>query len=130
MKMEIVFPGGKRVDAHYEGFTIRTDQSRENGGESSAPAPFDLFLSSIGTCTGIYVLGFCQQRDIPTTELRLTMNTERDERTRLIRKISMEIQLPPEFPDKYKDAIVRAANLCTVKKHLQKPPEIEIVAKK
>ena len=62
MEIIIDFPGGAKVDAHFSGFTVKTDQSPKGGGEGSAPSPFSLFLASIGTCAGIYVLGFCRQR--------------------------------------------------------------------
>ncbi|MBW2050564.1 MAG: osmotically inducible protein OsmC, partial [Deltaproteobacteria bacterium] len=52
-RVEVSFPGGKRVDAQIGGFTIKTDQSRDNGGDESAPEPFQLFLASIATCAGI-----------------------------------------------------------------------------
>lgn len=116
MDMEIVFPGGKRVDAFYKGFTIETDQSKERGGDHSAPAPFDLFLVSIGTCAGMYVLDFCQTRDISVEGAKLILRTEREERTRKISKITIEILLPPGFPEKYKNAVVRSVELCSVKK--------------
>ena len=64
-RIEVGFPGGQRVDARVRGFTIATDQSPEHGGEGSAPQPYDLFLSSIATCAGIYALKFCQSRKIP-----------------------------------------------------------------
>ncbi|MBE0478822.1 OsmC family protein [Candidatus Aerophobetes bacterium] len=124
--MEIGFPGEKRVDARYKGFTIKTDQPAHSGGAGSHPAPFDLFLASIGTCAGIYVLSFCQQRKIPAENVKLIMRTERNKETHMIEKIAIEILLPPEFPEKYKDAVVRAAEGCTVKKHLLKPPLFEI----
>ena len=66
MEMEITFPGGARVDANFGGMTVKTDQPVQGGGQGSAPTPFATFLASIGTCAGIYVLGFCQQRGIPT----------------------------------------------------------------
>ena len=64
MDMKVYFPGGKRVYADYGEFTIETDQPARGGGDDSAPAPFDLFLASIGTCAGIFALGFMQQRGI------------------------------------------------------------------
>ena len=124
--MEIIFPGGKKVDALYKGFEIKTDQSKRSGGEGSAPAPFDLFLTSIGTCAGIYVLSFCQERDIPADKIKLILRTERDRESWMITEIKIEIQLPPEFPEKYKEAVVKAAELCTVTKHMYNPPAINI----
>ena len=129
MDMEIVFPGGKKVNAIYKGLTIRTDQSKDSGGENSAPAPFDLFLASIGTCTGIYVLLFCQARHIPTERLKIILHTERNRETRMITKIVIEIQLPPEFPEKYRERLIRVAGKCSVKKHLENPPLFDIYTK-
>jgi len=130
MDMEISFPGGKKVDAKYKGFTIKTDQPKHSGGDSVAPEPFSLFLSSIGTCTGIYVLRFCQERNIPTEDLKLVLRTEENGETHMINKIDMEIQVPEVFPDNYKNAIIKAAGLCAVKKHLEQPPQIEIYVTK
>ncbi len=128
MEMEIVFPGGERVDAYYRGFVIKTDQSHgEDPG--SAPQPFDLFLASIGTCSGIYVLSFCSNRGIPTDRIKLIQRVERDKQTRMIKTISIEIQLPADFPEKYKQAVIRSAGLCSVKKHLYQPPEFDIFTK-
>ncbi|MEA3493009.1 MAG: OsmC family protein [Candidatus Margulisiibacteriota bacterium] len=127
--MEIVFPGGRKVNALYKGFTIQTDQAIYAGGEGSAPAPFDLFLASLGTCAGIYVLRFCQERNIPSGKIKLILNTERDKKSRMIGKIKIEIQLPSGFPVKYKEAVVKAAELCAVTKHLYNPPVFDVRAK-
>lgn len=130
MDMEINFPGGKKVDAVYKGFTIKTDQPEREGGEGISPEPFSLFLASIGTCTGIYVLSFCQKRNINTDGVKMILRTEKNKETHMINKISMEIQVPKDFPDNYKNAIIKTAGLCTVKKHLEKPPDIDISVKK
>jgi len=127
MEMNITFPGNKRVDAEFGGFTVQTDQPRgAAGGDGSAPAPFELFLASIGTCAGIYALGFMQQREIPTEDMRLRLTTQRDAQTHMISKITLDLQLPPEFPGKYREAVVKAMDLCAVKRHIMHPPEFEI----
>jgi putative redox protein len=126
--MKVSFPGGKRVDAEYDGFTIRTDQSPRAGGEGSAPQPFDLFLASIATCAGIYVKGFCDSRQIATDGLRLDMEVVPDPATHRIARLVLDIHLPEGFPDKHRDAVVRAADLCAVKKHIFDPPQFEIHA--
>src|SRR5665811_1306339 len=122
MDMKVYFPGNKRVYADYKGFTIETDQPTHGGGDDSAPAPFDLFIASIGTCAGIFMLGFMQQRNIPTEGAGITLRTEKDPETKLISKITLDLHLPPEFPEKYKEAVVNAVELCTVKRHLHQPP--------
>ncbi len=125
--MEIVvdFPGGARVDAHFDGFTIQTDQPAP-GGTASAPTPFATFLASIGTCAGFYVLGFCRQRNIPTDGMKIIQRVERDPATHMVSLVALDIHLPPGFPEKYKSAVIRSADQCTVKKHLAQPPAFEI----
>jgi ribosomal protein S12 methylthiotransferase accessory factor len=126
MGMDVYFPGGKRVYADYKGFTVETDQPAMGGGDGSAPAPFDLFLASIGTCAGIYALGFMQQRGIDPEGSRLTMRTHADPERGMIGKIDLELKLPAGFPEKYRAAVVNAMNLCAVKKHLHEPPEFDV----
>ena len=123
MDMDIYFPGGKRVYADFSGFTVQTDQPARSGGDGSAPAPFDLFLASIGTCAGIYALGFMQQRGIDPAGSKLTMRSHYNPAVGLIDNIKLELQTPPGFPEKYRDAIINAMELCAVKKHLQQPPK-------
>jgi len=124
MDMEIRFPGGKRVEAHYAGFTIKTDQPVAEGGSGTALSPFDLFLASLGTCTGYYVLSFCQKNNIPTDKIRLTASFDWNMQKHLVENVDIRIHLPAEFPEKYKTAVVKAADVCTVKRHLQSPPRI------
>ena len=126
MEMEITFPGGARVDASFDGLTVKTDQPARGGGSGSAPTPFATFLASIGTCAGIYVLGFCQQRGLPTQDIKIIQRMASDPATGLVGKIALEIQLPPDFPDKYKAAVIKSAEQCAVKKHLEHPPMFEI----
>ena len=122
MEMMIDFPGGARVDAHFGQFTVKTDQPPA----ATSPTPFATFLASIGTCAGIYVLGFCQQRGLPTEGIRIIQRMHADAFSGMIGKIDLEIQVPPTFPEKYLPAMVKSAELCAVKKHLERPPQFEI----
>jgi ribosomal protein S12 methylthiotransferase accessory factor len=126
MEMIIDFPGGSRVDAHFGNFTVPTDQPPTG----SAPTPFATFLSSIGACAGIYVLGFCQQRNIPTEGIRIVQRIHSNPSTHMVDQIDLEIQVPTDFPDKYRDSLIRSAELCAVKKHLEKPPKFDITTTK
>jgi len=130
MEMIIDFPGGARVDAHAGSLTIKTDQPTAGGGDGSAPTPFALFLSSLGTCAGIYVLGFCKQRGLSTDGIRIVQRSLPDPINRgMVGTIQFEIQVPPDFPEKYYSALVRSAEQCAVKKHLEKPPSFEVFTK-
>lgn len=129
MEMVIDFPGGARVDAHFGPYTITTDQPPMGGGEGSSPSPFDTFLASVGTCAGIYVLGFCQQRGLPSEGVRIVQRMHTDRSTGMVGKIDLEIQVPSNFPEKYLPSLIRSAELCAVKKHFERPPQFEIYTK-
>ncbi len=126
MEIIVTLPGGKRVDAHVNGFTLHTDQPRESGGEGSAPEPFTLFLASLGTCAGLYVAAFCRARDIPTENIRLVQRSEHDAKTGRLARVTLDVQVPPEFPTQYREAVARAAAACKVKKTLFDPPELTV----
>lgn len=126
MEMKIFFEGKKKVNAEINGQIIPTDQPLQAGGDGSAPAPFTLFLASIGTCAGIYIKSFCDQRGIPTDEISITQKMNYNYKTRLIDHIELKVHLPASFPEKYKSALINTANLCAVKEHLKNPPAIEV----
>jgi len=123
MEMEIRFPGGARVEAVMGNTVVPTDQ------DGSAPPPFSLFLASIGTCAGIYVLGFCRKRGLPTEGIKITQRLHFDGSTRMVKAIDLDIIVPPEFPEKYHEALIRAADQCAVKKHMESPPEFTVQTK-
>ncbi|MDE2291724.1 MAG: OsmC family protein [Elusimicrobia bacterium] len=126
MDMTIKFPGGRKVAAEFDGFTVATDQPVEAGGEGSAPAPFDLFLASLGTCAGLFVLSFLQKRGLTTEGLELRQSAEWDDVAHRVTRVKLTIRLPKGFPEKYRKSVVSVAELCTVKKHLVLPPVFEV----
>jgi ribosomal protein S12 methylthiotransferase accessory factor len=124
--IEIRFPGGVQVEAALEGFTVLTDQPASAGGGGKAPSPFDLFLASVATCSGFYALRFCQERGLPTEGLHVSMDAERDEAHKRTARLRVAITLPEGFPEKYRAALLRSVSQCTVKRHLEEPPAIEL----
>ncbi|MCC6299965.1 MAG: OsmC family protein [Anaerolineales bacterium] len=129
MEILIDFPGGARVDAHFNGHTVKTDQPAAGGGEGAAPTPFEMFLASLGACAGTYILGFCRQRNLPTEGIRVVQRTRTNHDTGKLEKVEMEIQIPPSFPQQYRSALIRSAELCKVKKTIENPPLFEIVTR-
>ena len=123
--MDIKLVGGQKIFAVYKGFTIQTDQSVKDGGDNSAPTPSDLFFVSLGACAGLYALRFCEKRKIDTEALKIGMELQSNQKTHMVEKIVFKVSLPPEFPEKYTSALIKAMNLCYVKKHLEQPPEFE-----
>ncbi len=128
-KINITFAGNKKVDAHFRGFTLKSDQPVADGGENTAPSPLEIFLASIGMCAGFYIISFCQSRSISTSNMSMTQTVIRNDKTHMVEKIMIDINLPPDFPEKYKAAVVKSAQSCSVKKFLDAPPEIQIEAK-
>ncbi len=126
--MEITFDGGKIVTAHTHGHSIITDQPVDNGGTDTAPAPFDIFLASIGTCAGIYVKSFCDNRNIPAEGIKIIQTHEWNQETGLPTAIRLDIKLPAGFPEKYKASLIHVAELCKVKKSIANPPTFEIIS--
>ena len=126
--MEITFDGGKIVTAHTHGHSIITDQPVDNGGTDTAPAPFDIFLASIGTCAGIYVKSFCDNRNIPAEGIKIIQTHEWNQETGLPTAIRLDIKLPEGFPEKYKASLIHVAELCKVKKSIANPPTFEIIS--
>lgn len=125
MEIKVTFPGGKKTEAQVKEFVVSTDQSVANGGEGTAPEPFTLFLTSIVSCAGVYVSGFCQNRDIPTDGITLVQKAFMDPETHTLQKIKIQIQVPKSFPEKYLGALVKVANKCSVKNAILAQPEFE-----
>jgi putative redox protein len=126
-EIRVVFSGGLRVDAEYHGHMIRTDQPVRDGGEGTAPSPFDLFLASLATCAGYYALAFCIGRGIATGGLSVSLVTEKEPGAKTIGRMKIRIGLPVGFPEKYREAIVKAVDACAVKAHINNPPVFEVV---
>ncbi len=124
--MEISFPGGKRVDCAFDGFTVHTDQPAGNGGDGTAPEPFALFLASLATCAGYYVLAFCKARSIPMEGIHVVQESTSEEGK--LKSVRVLITLPASFPEKYVNAVKAAAAGCKVKKTLFAPPEVIVDA--
>ena len=125
-ELVVTLPGGKRVEARVGNHVVRTDQPVANGGEDGAPAPFSLFLAAIGTCAGIYVAGFCQKRGLPTEGIRIRQRSHFHPQTGALARVQLDVEVPPTFPEKYREALVRVADQCAVKKAIQAQPVFEV----
>ncbi len=126
-KLEVVFAGNKKVNVKFRGFEIKTDQPIEAGGDGTAPTPYDLFLSSIAACAGIFALSFFETRKLSMNGFKIWLEVEWDSVKHRLSKAIIKMKLPPDFPDKYKKALVEAVNLCSVKRTIKDPPEFDIM---
>jgi len=128
-ELKVVFGDKYKIDVEYKGYVIKTDQPVRDGGDATAPSPFDLFLASLAACAGFYAVAFCRERGIPTDGLGVTMTAERGEASKMIDKVTITVGLPPGFPEKYRFALVKAVDHCTVKAHILRAPQFEVVTR-
>lgn len=124
-ELTITLPHGRRIDAQLGEHTVHTDQPKDNGGEDTAVSPFQLFLASIGTCAGIFIQGFCAKREIPTDNIRIHQHNAYDEKG-VLTGVDLEVELPPDFPAQYREAVLRTVEGCSVKKAIQAQPTFTV----
>jgi len=122
----VTFPGNLKVKAHIRDFEIETDQPEKSGGDNSAPSPFSLFTASIATCAGYFALKFCRARNLQTEGMSLHLKYGWDKDAKCYPEMEIQLRLPGGFPEKYRDAIIRAMDQCVVKKHILDPPKFTI----
>lgn len=127
--IKVEFPGGKRVDAHFEGFTVKTDQRLAHGGEQTAANPFDLFFVSLATCAGISALDYCHQHQLPTEGLAVTLNAHRHPVQKRYDRIVIEVTPPEGLTEAQVAGLLAEAEDCSVKRHILNPPDFEVVRK-
>ena len=105
MEMKINLPGGKKVEAQFKSFTVITDQPEKLGGNGTAPSPTELFLASIGTCAGYFAMIFCEKRNLNMDGLDMKVDFIANRKTYMIEKVVIDVSLPVDFPEKYKEAL-------------------------
>ncbi|MEO8504163.1 MAG: OsmC family protein [Acidobacteriota bacterium] len=126
LRIRVSFPGNLRVAAQFGSHRVETDQGLEAGGENAAPTPFELFLVSLATCAGYFALEFCRSRELSTEGLELALETNLDAAGRRVERVRIVLALPADFPEKYRAALARSVDLCTVKRHLLDPPAVDL----
>lgn len=121
MELKVTLEGGKKVSTQIGNHLITTDQPVKQGGADSAPAPYDLFVASIGTCAGFYVQAYCDSKGIDASGIEIDLHATRDEK-KAINGFVTRITLPDSIPEKLHPAIKRVAEQCAVKKTIMKNP--------
>lgn len=118
----VIFPGNKRVDVKFKDFLVKTDQSKKNEGDETAPEPFALFLASLASCAGIYAKSFCDTRELNTEGMNLELTPFFKKGQKHMDKIEITLHVNQKFPEKYIKPIIKAMSACAVKNQLN--PEI------
>jgi len=126
MEIKVNFLDNLRLEAKFDDFTVIADQPIRYKGDGSAPGPFDYFLASSALCAAYFVKVYCNARDIPTDNIRLSQNNIVDPEDRYNQIFKINVELPEDISDKDRQGILRSIDRCTVKKVVQTGPEFQI----
>ncbi|EJO94853.1 hypothetical protein A471_04455 [Ectopseudomonas mendocina DLHK] len=126
MEIKVNFLDNLRLEAKFDDFTVVADQPIRYKGDGSAPGPFDYFLASSALCAAYFVKLYCQTRDIPTENIRLSQNNIVDPENRYAQIFKIQVELPADISEKDRQGILRSIDRCTVKKVVQQGPEFII----
>jgi ribosomal protein S12 methylthiotransferase accessory factor len=128
MEIKVNFLDNLRLEAKFDDFSVIADQPIRYKGDGSAPGPFDYFLASSALCAAYFVKVYCNARDIPTDNIRLSQNNIVDPEDRYNQIFQIQVELPENISDKDKKGILRSIDRCTVKKVVQQNPEFKVEA--
>ncbi len=123
----VQFPGGKKVDACFEAFTVHTDQRLEHGGDQTAPSPFDLFFVALATCAGIAALDYCHKHKLTADDLAITLRAHRHPVLPRYDRIVLDVTPPRGLSAKQTEELLAEVDGCAVKRHILTPPSFAIV---
>tara|TARA_R110001583_G_scaffold195549_1_gene375938 strand:- start:36561 stop:38771 length:2211 start_codon:yes stop_codon:yes gene_type:complete len=126
MEIKVNFLDKLRLEAKFDDFTVVADQPIRYKGDGSAPGPFDYFLASSALCAAYFVKLYCETRNIPTDNIRLSQNNIVDPENRYKQLIKIQIELPADISAKDRQGILRSVDRCTVKKAIQTGPDFVI----
>jgi ribosomal protein S12 methylthiotransferase accessory factor len=126
MEIKVNFLDNLRLEAKFDDFTVIADQPIRYKGDGSAPGPFDYFLASSALCAAYFVKLYCETRNIPTENIRLSQNNIVDPENRYNQIFKIQVELPADISDKDRQGILRSIDRCTVKKVVQAGPEFVI----
>ena len=126
MEIKVNFLDKLRLEAKFDDFTVIADQPIRYKGDGSAPGPFDYFLASSALCAAYFVKLYCNTRNIPTENIRLSQNNIVDPENRYKQIFKIQVELPADISDKDRQGILRSIERCTVKKVVQEGPDFVI----
>jgi ribosomal protein S12 methylthiotransferase accessory factor len=126
MEIKVNFLDKLRLEAKFDDFTVIADQPIRYKGDGSAPGPFDYFLASSALCAAYFVKLYCNTRNIPTENIRLSQNNIVDPENRYQQIFKIQVELPTDISEADRRGILRSIDRCTVKKVVQEGPEFVI----
>ncbi len=126
MEIKVLLKENQKLEAHFEGFKVFSDQPTSNKGDNTAPSPFDYFLASTAMCAGFFIKAYCQPRGIPTDDILITQISTKDPEIKYKQHINIIVKVPESISEKDRLGIMRSIEGCSVKKAIQQVPEIKV----
>ena len=124
--VKVTWDGGVRFTADVRGHKVHVDQPLQGGGEDSAPGPLDLLPASLGTCVAYFVQQFLVTRGVDPTGLEVAVEVMGAPNPHRIGRFDVRVQVPAGMPERYREAVARVAETCTVHHTLSHTPEIAV----
>lgn len=126
MEVKVTLKENQKLEAHFSGFTIFSDQPLENKGENTAPSPFDYFIASTAMCAGYFIKAYCQPRGISTEDIEITQTNLKYLENKYKQQITITVKVPESLSEKDRVGILRSIEGCSVKKAIQQMPEFKV----
>jgi putative redox protein len=124
---EIKYIDGKKFSAQNRTHAVIIDQPEDNGGNDQGPTPPELFVDSLGSCIGVYVLAFCKNTGLDPSGMKIILDWEKaSDKPSRIKSISAKIDLPNTDVGPRKAALLKVAESCMIHETIKHQPEIKI----
>jgi putative redox protein len=102
-------------DIQVAGHRLRADEEPEKGGDNSGPAPHELLLAALGSCTAMTLKVYAERKGWPLRDVHVTLNgTHSDGGFTIARQLRIDGDLDQE----QRQRLIEIANKCPVHKTL------------
>ncbi len=124
MEMTVNYTGGMQFVAEVRGHAVTIDLPPAQKGRDTGPTPPELFIASLGSCIGVYVVGYLRAQELPCEGIRVDVTWEDEKSPARIGRITADIHLPDGISPEQAQMALKAAELCKIHNTLHQKPEV------
>ena len=125
-ELKIDYLGGIGFQAKARGHAMTIDLAKEKGGLDQGMNPPEVFIASLGSCIGVYVVRYCQNAGLNTEGLNIAMAWKLSDDKHKISEINIGISLPNAEVGKREKAIMEVARHCLIHNTILGQPRIQV----